>query len=192
MSYEFNRGLGVAPPGCAAGTTIFCAKDTDCSSGWQYALNPACWAPDSSGVVWTLGMWQQAAQMQAALPAPTPYAAPTPAALAAAAAVANDPNATDAQVQAAAAKVSQDISNAALAQTQANINASVQSLPDYTDTGVIWDYLPKPPNLFPAICGPNSVPWFTGMDNCTVLEIAGAVVGGIILLGIIGAAKGRR
>ena len=78
----------------------------------------------------------------------------------------------------AAAALAQSLSDQAVTETQANINASVQSLPDYTTT------------LAP-FCGEGSTQWIAGLDNCTLLEFAAVALGVLLLLGFVNN-RGRR
>jgi len=93
--------------------------------------------------------------------------------------------ATAADPTACANNLVQSITNQAVTQTQANVQAAVNATPDNPYYGL------DVPTIAP-FCGAGSTQWITGIDNCTLLEIAAAGIVGLIVLGAIGAAKGRR
>jgi hypothetical protein len=82
---------------------------------------------------------------------------------------------------AAAAALTQQLSNQAVTQTQANTQAAVDASPSN-----IYLTFPAPA----PFCGDGSSQWVSGIDNCTLLEVVGAVVVGLIILGSMKA--GRR
>jgi hypothetical protein len=119
-----NRGLGVAPPECLSGQSIWCGPGTDCSSPLQYYLTSSCW-----GV--PLENWQLLAKP---LPAPSVPPPPTADQLAAV------------QTGADAEALTQALSNQAVVQTQANVQSyfgppTAPPPPDCTDP---WTLLTDP------------------------------------------------
>lgn len=68
MSYVL-RGVGIAPPECAAGSSVWCGTATDCSKTASWLANPECWGYSPSA-------WAQMGQLAApAVPATTAGAA---------------------------------------------------------------------------------------------------------------------
>lgn len=123
MSYQFRRGFGVAPAGCASGTTSGCATQTDCSVFWMWGLNPACWQ-------YSLSAWQQ----MAALKAPTGILNAAPGAPAAAytdtTGTSYDELQAQATAEANAAFAAAQAANLAQSQDQAAIGSDSNSASD--------------------------------------------------------------
>ena len=134
-----------------------------CSNTLYYGVVGDCWD-------YSFSAWQQAAELGANLNtitvAPTTPAAPSQAQLDAC----SDPSLTADQASACASSLSQSLSNAALAQTQANINAAAQDAPPVgTDT---------------PFCGTGSNQWISGIDNCVLLGLV--AVGVLVVVAKVG------
>jgi hypothetical protein len=165
--YSVRRGLGAAGSivsgsiiDTGAGITV------DCSQMSSWILNSGCWQYSPS-------TWAQlssfAANETATLVPPAVPTAPSTAQVNACA-TADDPTAC-------ANALIQSLTNTAVSQTQANINAAAQTAPPVSDPTT------------PPFCGEGSTQWISGIDNCTLLEIVGAIVVGAIVLGSL---KGNR
>ena len=134
-----------------------------CSNYAYYAITTDCWD-------YAYSAWQQAAELGANLNAitvaPTTPAAPSQAQFDAC----SDPSLTADQASACASSLSQSLSNAALTQTQANINTAAQNAPPVgTDT---------------PFCGTGSNQWISGIDNCVLLGVV--AIGVLVLVAKVG------
>lgn len=167
-----RRGLGVQPAECATGSW-FCAKNTDCSVGWQWALNPACWGMSASD-------WAKVASSPASplpgLPAPAVPAAPS--------SLPSDQ--TGAQAQATV----NTLASTALTQTQQNINQFATTLPNC------------PEGAYGTGCTPSSsdttvdcTDWWTSLTNpstCLGQNLMPYIAVGIGVMVVILMLEGRR
>jgi hypothetical protein len=134
-----------------------------CSNTAYYALVGDCWD-------YSFSAWQQAAELGANVTAimvpPTPVAPPSQAQLD----TCSDPSLTADQASACASSLAQSLANAALAQTQANINAAAQGAPPVgSDT---------------PFCGTGSNQWISGIDNCVLLGLV--AIGVLVVVAKVG------
>jgi hypothetical protein len=95
----------------------------------------------------------------------------------------------DACVQNAANALTQQLTNQAVTQTQQNTQSAVEAT-DTTSGAVNLLANSGLPGISTPFCGAGSNQLISGLDNCTLLEIAGAVIGVIVLLSLL--PKGRR
>ena len=138
------------------------------SSQALYYVDPFCWS--DSFAAWQTALAQQNAVMT--IPAPAVPGPPTQAQLDTCAAAA-DPGTC-------AAALAQSLSDASVTGTQAILMDWATGIPSTTGT------LGTTP-----FCGTGSTQWISGLDNCTLLEIAAAIAGVLLVINLSGAKRNR-